>query len=49
MKKVYIKPEITVIQMQMESSILAGSFGMSDNERPGSSFNSYDWDYEEED
>lgn len=40
MKKEYIKPEITVIEMQMEGSILAGSFGLSDEEYDGSRFNS---------
>ncbi len=41
MKKVYIKPEITVIEMQMDCSILAGSpsFGVSDVEYGGNRFN----------
>lgn len=39
MKKVYIKPEITVIEMQMDCSILAGSFGVSDEEYGGNCFN----------
>lgn len=50
MKKEYIKPEITVIEMQMEGSILAGSFGLSDEERDGSCFNArrHDYDWEDE-
>ncbi|MBO5205024.1 MAG: toxin PIN [Prevotella sp.] len=45
MKKVYIKPEITVIEMQMDCSILAGSLGngsslgVSDAPQDGSRFN----------
>ncbi|MDO5525131.1 MAG: hypothetical protein Q4F85_03495 [Prevotella sp.] len=39
MKKVYIRPEITVIEMQTDCSILAGSFGVSDVPQDGSHFN----------
>lgn len=45
MKKVYIKPEIMVIEMQTDCSILAvspgygGSLGVSDVPQDGSHFN----------
>lgn len=39
MKKVYIKPEITVIEMQTDCSILAGSFVVSEESHAGNRFN----------